>query len=386
MAGSLEGIRVVEMASIGPVPFAGMLLSDMGADVVRIDRPPHAGPAPFLTPIDRGRRSVTVDLKHSDGAGVVLDLVSRADILIEGLRPGVMERLGLGPDACQARNQRLVYGRMTGFGRSGEWSKRAGHDINYVAMTGALDMIGQADGPPLPPLNLVGDFGGGGMLLAFGVMCALHSARASGRGQVVDTAMIDGVNLLMAMHLGLRAEGLVGPRGTNGLDGGSPYYCAYETADGKWMAVGAIEEPFYVALLTTLGLDPRTVPDRVDRSQWPALRERLTQAFRTRTQDEWCRVFQDVDACVSPVLGPDEVEKHHHHVERKAFQEVGGVVQPTPAPRFGDTPGRIQGPPPAPGEHTEQALGDWGFEVHSIARLTRAGVIGQRHPEAEQTR
>jgi alpha-methylacyl-CoA racemase len=198
--------------------------------------------------------------------------------------------------------------------------------------------------------------------------------------------MVDGVNLLMAMHLGLRAEGLVGPRGTNGLDGGSPYYCAYETADGKWMAVGAIEEPFYVALLTTLGLDPRTVPDRTDRGRWPVLRERLAQAFRTRTQDEWSSVFQGVDACVSPVLGPDEVEKHHHHVERNAFQEVGGVVQPAPAPRFGDTPGRIQGPPPIPGEHTAQVLEGWGFEAHSIATLTRAGVIGQRRPETDRTR
>jgi alpha-methylacyl-CoA racemase len=375
MAGPLAGVRVVEMAGIGPVPFAGMLLSDLGADVVRIDRPPRNGRAPYLTPIDRGRRSIAVDLKNSAGTKVVLDLVSKADVLLEGFRPGVMERLGLGPAECLASNGRLVYGRMTGFGQSGQMSALGGHDINYIALTGALDLIGEADGPPLPPLNLLGDFGGGGMLLAVGVLSALHHASAAGRGQVVDAAMVDGVSTLMAMHFGLRANGVLGSRGANGLGGSAPYYCAYETADGKWMAVGAIEENFYASLLQTLGLDPATLPDRADHSQWPALRQRLAEVFRSRTRDEWTGIFGTADACVTPVLSLEEVDKHELHVERGVFEEVDGVVQPAPAPRLTETPGAIQGPPAPPGEHTTQILEDWGFTPEEIHSLRDEGAI-----------
>jgi alpha-methylacyl-CoA racemase len=363
------------MAAIGPVPFAGMLLSDLGADIVRIDRPPHKGPPPYLTPLDRGRRSIAVDLKSAGGTGVVLDLLSKADILLEGFRPGVMERLGLGPSECLAVNPKLVYGRMTGFGQHGRLSALGGHDINYIALTGVLDLIGEADGPPLPPQNLLGDFGGGGMLLAVGVLSALHHARTAGRGQVIDAAMVDGASTLMAMHFGLRAQGVLGTRSDNGLGGGSPYYCAYETADGGWMAVGAIEEQFYVAMVTTLGLEPTSLPDRADHAQWPALRQRLAEVFRSKRRDDWTKIFAAVDACVTPVLSLGEVETNEFHIERGVFQEVDGVVQPAPAPRMSETPGAIQGPPPQPGEHTEQVLQDWGFAADAIRALRDGGAI-----------
>lgn len=372
MTGPLHGVRVLEIAAIGPVPFAGMLLSDMGAEVVRVDRP---GSSPYLTPIDRGRRSVAIDLKQPDGHALALDLVSRADILLEGFRPGVMERLGLGPDDVFGQNAALVYGRMTGFGQTGSLSAVAGHDINYVALAGALDLIGTPDGPPLPPLNLLGDFGGGGMLLAFGVLAALQHARSSGHGQVVDAAMIDGVGLLMAMFYGLRADGTLGPRGTNGLDGEAPYYRAYQTADGEWMAVGAIEEHFYQALLRGLGLDPAEVPDRADRSQWPQLRHVLTDAFRSRTRDEWSKVFQEVDGCVSPILSLDEVATHPHHAARQALTSIAGVLQPSPAPRMSATPGEIQGPPATPGQHSREVLADWGIAPATIDAAAASGAV-----------
>jgi alpha-methylacyl-CoA racemase len=373
--GPLAGVRVVEMAAIGPAPFAGMLLSDLGADVVRVDRPPGKSPAPYLTPLDRGRRSIAIDLKSAAGTAAALKLVSKADILIEGFRPGVMERLGFGPTECLAANPRLVYGRMTGFGQTGRLSGLGGHDINYIALTGALDLIGDADGPPLPPQNLLGDFGGGGMLLAVGVLSALHHARATGEGQVVDAAMVDGVSSLLAMHFGLRARGVLGSRGGNGLGGGSPYYCAYRTADGGWMAVGAIEEPFYAALIRTLGLDGTTLPDRTDHRQWPVLKERLAEAFSAKTREEWTKTFATVDACVTPVLTLDEVEVHEVHTERRVFQEIDGIVQPSPAPRFDRTPGVVQGPPAQPGEHTTEILEDWGFAPDTVRSLRDGGAI-----------
>lgn len=377
MSGPLAGVRVLEIAAIGPVPFAGMLLSDMGAEVVRVDRP---GSTPYLTPIDRGRRSIAVDLKQPEGRELALELVSHAHILLEGFRPGVMERLGLGPEDALERNRALVYGRMTGFGQTGMLADVAGHDINYVAVSGALDLIGTPDGPPLPPLNLVGDFGGGGMLLAFGVLSALHHARGSGTGQVVDAAMIDGVGLLMAMFHGLRADGTLGPRGTNGLDGEAPYYRTYATSDGGWMAVGAIEEHFYRAFLSGLGLDPSQVPDRSDRTCWPQLHDLFARTFACRTRDEWSRVFESVDGCVTPVLAIDDLAGHPHHLARQSLTTVAGVTQPAPAPRFSGTPGRVQGPPARPGEHTREVLVDWGLDEAAVDHLVGAGVISVKQP------
>lgn len=370
-SGPLSGVRVVEMGAIGPVPFAGMLLADMGADVVRIDRPTSQT---HLTPVDRGRRSVAVDVKSPAGRDLVLDLVAGADILLEGFRPGVMERLGLGPDVALARRPSLVYGRMTGFGQEGPLAHVAGHDINYIALAGALELIGDPDRPPAPPLNVLGDFGGGGMLLGFGVLAALHHARA-GRGQVVDASMIDGVGLLMAMFHGLRSDGMLGPRGTNGLDGGAPYYRTYRTSDDRWMAVGAIEEPFYQGLLHGLGLDPAAIPDRGDRSTWPELTVVLERAFGSRTRDEWSKVFSEVDGCVSPVLGLGEIATHPHHVAHGSLQDVAGLDQPAPAPRLSATPGAVQGPPPRPGEHTRQALADWGVPESTVRALLDDGVL-----------
>jgi alpha-methylacyl-CoA racemase len=384
--GPLAGVRVLEMAAIGPAPFAGMLLSDLGADVVRVDRPPGRSPAPYLTPIDRGRRSIAVDLKNAAGVAAVLELVTKADILIEGFRPGVMERLGLGPEECLAANPRLVYGRMTGFGQTGRLSAMGGHDINYIALTGALDLIGEAGGPPLPPQNLLGDFGGGGMLLAVGVLSALHRVGATGGGQVVDAAMVDGVSSLLAMHFGLRAHGDLGARGGNGLGGGSPYYRAYETSDGGWMAVGAIEEPFYAALVRTLELDGAALPDRTDHRQWPELTGRLAEAFRAKSRDEWTKIFATVDACVTPVLTLAEVESHEVHTERGVFQEIEGVVQPAPAPRLSETPGAVQGPPAPAGEHTDEVLEDWEIAADVVRSLHDSGAIRSRTPSGQAHR
>lgn len=375
MSGPLTGVRVLEMAGIGPAPFAGMMLADMGADVVRLDRP---GSSPYLTPIDRGRRSIAVDVKSERGRDVALELITRADILLEGFRPGVMERLGLGPSDAFARNAALVYGRMTGYGQSGPLANSAGHDINYIALGGALDLLGTADGPPLPPLNLVGDFGGGGMLLAFGAVSALHHARATGEGQVVDAAMIDGVGLLMAMWHGLLADGSVGPRGTNGLDGVAPYYRAYETADGGWMAVGAIEPQFYQALVHGLELDASTLPDRNDRSQWPQLTALFADTFRTRTREAWSKIFEQVDGCVSPVLDLADIDDHPHHVARDSLTTVDGVRQPAPAPRMSVTAGAVPRPPAHPGEHSREVLAAWGFGPAEVDELCESDVVAEQ--------
>ena len=373
--GPLAGVRVVELAGIGPGPFCAMLLADLGAEVLRVDRPAAARPG-WPTVLARGRRSVAVDLKHPDGAGVVLDLVASADALVEGFRPGVAERLGIGPDACLARNPRLVYGRVTGWGQEGPWRLAAGHDIDYVALAGALHPVGQAGGPPVPPLNLVGDFGGGGMLLALGVVAALLEVGRSGAGQVVDAAMVDGAALLTTQFHELLAAGLWREeRGANLLDGGAPFYGVYETADGRHLAVGALEPQFYAELLRRLGLDAGDLPGQLDRDGWPLVRERLAALFRTRTREEWCELLAGTDACVAPVLGLGEAPAHPHNRARGTFVDVGGVVQPGPAPRFSRTPSDPPTPPARPGEHTDQALADWGVAPDEVARLRATGAI-----------
>jgi alpha-methylacyl-CoA racemase len=373
--GPLAGVRVVELAGIGPGPFCAMVLADLGAEVLRVDRPAATRPA-WPTVLARGRRSVAVDLKHPDGAGVVLDLVAAADALVEGFRPGVAERLGIGPDACLARNPRLVYGRVTGWGQEGPWRHAAGHDIDYIALAGALHPIGHAGGPPVPPLNLVGDFGGGGMLLALGVVAALLEAGRSGAGQVVDAAMVDGAALLTTQFHELLAAGLwTEERGANLLDGGAPFYGVYETADGRHLAVGALEPQFWAELLRRLGLDGGDLPAQPDRDGWPLLRERLAALFRTRTREEWCELLAGTDACVAPVLGFGEAPAHPHHRARGTFVDVGGVTQPAPAPRFSRTPCDPPTPAPHPGEHTDQALADWGLPPDRIARLRATAAV-----------
>jgi alpha-methylacyl-CoA racemase len=377
--GPLTGLRVLEFEAIGPVPFCGMMLSDMGADVLLVDRPGDPGLGVErerrYNLMLRGRRSVTLDLKSGDGAAAAQMLVDKADALVEGFRPGVMERLGLGPDILFARNPKLVYGRMTGWGQEGPLAPRAGHDIDYIALSGALHAIGRAGQAPVPPLNLVGDFGGGGMLLAFGVVCALLEARRSGKGQVVDAAMIDGASLLTTMFWGMQAAGRwTDTRGTNILDSGAPWYDVYETKDGEFVAVGAIEPKFYAELLERLGLAKEALPAQDDRAGWPALRERFAAVFRTRTRDQWCAVFDGSDACFAPVLDFAEAAVHPHAIARSAHTKAGTAMQPAPAPRFSRTRGAIRAVPPERGAHGRSALGDWGFSRDEIARLASLGV------------
>jgi alpha-methylacyl-CoA racemase len=371
-------MTVIEIASLGPGPFCAMVLADLGAKVIRVDRQVSGGALPIaIDPLLRGRESLTLDLKRPGSAEVVLRLVERADVLLEGFRPGVAERLGIGPDACLGRNPRLVYGRVTGWGQEGPLAARAGHDIDYIALAGALHPIGRAGGPPVPPLNLVADFGGGGMLAALGVLAALWERQRSGLGQVVDAAMVDGSALLTAMFHGMRAAGLwTDDRGTNLLDSGAPFYDCYETADGRFVAVGALEPQFYVALCAGLGLDPATLPSQYDPSGWPALRERLAAAFRTRTRDEWEEVFGRMDACVAPVLTMKEATHHPHNLARGTFVQVGGITQPGPAPRFGRTPAAVPAPAAVPGEHTARVLADFGFTEEEVAGLQAALVVG----------
>ena len=383
MAGPLAGRRIVELAGMGPGPFAGMMLSDMGAEVLRVDRADAAvggGPAPSWDVNARNRRSVGVDLKHPEGPEVVLRLLEGADALIEGFRPGVTERLGLGPDVCLARNPALVYGRMTGWGQEGPYAQSAGRDINYVALSGTLAMIGRSGEPPVPPLNLVGDFGGGGLLLAFGIVCGMLESSRSGRGQVVDAAMVDGAALLAGMMYGLRATGRWGERGTNLLDTGAWFYEVYETADGGWISVGAIDPGARAELLARLGIEDAGAgegdgPDRSDRSAWPVMKRRMAEVIRTRSRAEWCDLLEGTDVCFAPVLDPAEAPDHPHLRQRATFTQVAGVVQPAPAPRFSRTPPEVAGPPPRPGEHTDEALGAWGFGAAELARLRRSGAI-----------
>ena len=374
--GPLTGIRVVELAGLGPAPHACMVLADLGADVLRVDRPGGGfGVSPYDL-LTRSRRSVAVDLKRPGAAEVVLRLADRADVLVEGLRPGVAERLGVGPGTACARNDRLVYARMTGWGQDGPLAPRVGHDLDYLAVTGALSTVGEAGGPPVPPLNLVGDFGGGSMLLVAGVLAALVERSTSGRGQVVDAAMVDGISTLLAMTWGMRAAGAWhDARGSNLLDGGAPYYATYACADGGWLAVGAIEPQFWAVVVEQLGL--HDAPAQDDVARWPELRRRVAAAVATRTRDEWAAVFEPLDACVAPVLTLGEAAEHPHLRARATLVERDGVVQPAPAPRLSRTPGAISGPPSAPGEHTRDALRDWGFGAEELAALERDGTVVQ---------
>ncbi|HVE48936.1 MAG TPA: CaiB/BaiF CoA-transferase family protein [Casimicrobiaceae bacterium] len=377
--GPLAGLRVLELEAIGPGPFCGMMLADMGADVLLVDRPsdPALGFARerWNDVMLRGRRSITLDLKREEGVEALLTLVERADVLIEGFRPGVLERLGLGPDVLLARNPRLVVGRMTGWGQDGPLAARAGHDIDYIALSGALHAIGRTGDAPVPPLNLIGDFGGGGLLLAFGVVCALVEAKRSGHGQVVDAAMVEGASLLTTMFWGMRAANRwTERRGENVLDGGAPWYECYETRDGKHIAIGAIEAKFYAQLLALLELDASDLPAQHDRAGWPTLRERFVETFKRKTREEWVRVFDGSDACFAPVLSFDEATRHPHNVARNMHVKVGDVVQPAPAPKFSRTPGEIGGAPPERGARGGDALRDWGYSASDIAELRRQGV------------
>lgn len=366
--GPLTGVRIVEFAGIGPGPFCGMLLSDLGADVVRIDRKGAGRGAPSDV-TSRGRRSVALDLKDPAAVETCLKLMEKADAIIEGFRPGVMERLGLGPDVALRRNPRLVFGRMTGWGQTGPWASAAGHDMNYIAITGALHAIGTSD-KPVPPLNLVGDFGGGALYLAFGLLAGIIQARETGTGQVVDCAMSDGAASLMAMFYGFKAAGMwKEERRANLLDGGAHFYDTYQCKDGKWVSIGSIEPQFYALLLEKTGASDPEFARQMDRAAWPSLREKLAALIATRTRDEWAEVMGGSDVCFAPVLDLDEAPRHPHNVARQTFVEVAGVTQPAPAPRFSATPGAIQGPPPAIGAHTREALLDWGLTGPEIEAL-----------------
>ena len=375
--GPLKGVRVVELVGIGPGPFAGMLLADLGADVIRVDRPDGNAmkvAAPDKDILARGRPSVAINLKDPRGIGVVLDLVERADILIEGLRPGVTERLGVGPEQCFARNPQLVYGRMTGWGQTGPLARTAGHDINYISVAGALDPIGRAGGPPQIPLNLLGDFAGGSMYLVTGVLSALIHARAGGRGQVVDAAITDGVAHLLAMPMMMQQVGSwTTERGTNLLDSGAPFYDVYETSDGLWMSVGGLEPQFYSAMESVLEIDD--LPDRYDLTAWPALRTLLDETFASKTQAEWTALFDGTDACVAPVVPMHEAARHPHNLARGTYVERDGLVQAAPAPRFSQTPANLTTPPVKPGANTTEALAAWG--IADIDSLLADGVAVQ---------
>ncbi len=372
--GPLSGLKIVELAGIGPGPFCGMLLSDLGADVVRIDRKGAGGSGPSNVTA-RGRRSVALDLKNPAAIETCLKLMETADAVFEGFRPGVMERLGLGPEVALARNPKLVFGRMTGWGQHGPYAKAAGHDMNYIAITGALHAIGTKD-KPVPPLNLVGDFGGGALYLAFGLLAGVIHARETGKGQVIDCAMSDGAASLMAMFYGFKASGMwKDERRANMLDGGAHFYDTYQCADGKWISIGSIEPQFYALLLEKTGIDDPEFARQMDREAWPSLREKLAQVIARKTQAEWSEIMGATDVCFAPVLDLDEAPQHPHNTARQTFVEVSGVVQPAPAPRFSATPGAIQGPPPAIGAHDREALLDWGFSGPEIDDLAKAGAL-----------
>jgi alpha-methylacyl-CoA racemase len=373
-SGPLDGVKIVEFAGIGPGPFCGMLLSDLGADVVRIDRKGPGRGSKFDLG-GRGRRSVALDLKSPQAVETCLKLFESADALIEGFRPGVMERLGLGPDLALKRNPKLVYGRMTGWGQQGPYAHAAGHDMNYIAISGALHAIGSAE-KPIPPLNLVGDFGGGALYLAFGLLAGVISARTTGEGQVVDVAMSDGAASLMAMFYGMKASGVwKDERKSNLLDGGAHFYDTYKTKDGKWISVGSIEPQFYALLVEKTGVDKAEFEAQHDRDGWERLRGKLAAVFATKTRDEWDAIMGGSDVCFGPVLTLEEAPKHPHNVARQTFLDIDGVIQPAPAPRFSATPGAIQGPPPAIGEHNDKALSDWGFSAGEIAALKTSGAL-----------
>jgi len=378
--GPLQGVRIIELAGIGPGPFCNMMLSDMGADVIRVDRAGAVrGGDPNVPPADvmgRGRRSIGVDLKSPEGVETLMRLIESADGLTEGFRPGVTERLGIGPEECMARNPALVYGRMTGWGQEGPYAQAAGHDINYIALAGALDSYGRRGEAPVPPINMVGDFGGGGMYLAFGMVCAILEARSSGEGQVVDAAMVDGAASLMSFIHGFRAMGIWNDeRGTNMLDTGAHFYDVYETSDGKYVSIGSIEPQFYAELREKLGLDDPKWDQQMSRNEWPAFKEELAAIFRTRTRDEWSGLMEHTDICFAPVLSLGEAPEHPHNVARGTFTEVAGITQPRPAPRFSRTDSEIQRPAPHAGQHSDELLAEFGFDDSEIASLRDSGAV-----------
>ncbi len=379
MSGPLTGYTVVELQGIGPGPFCGMVLADLGAEVIRIDRaervPDEAPRRPPLDVLARGRKSLAVDLKDPEAVETVLRIVAGADALIEGFRPGVMERLGLGPEVCLARNPRLVYGRMTGWGQEGPYAQMAGHDINYIALAGCLAHIGRPGEAPVPPLNLAGDFGGGGMLLAVGVMAGLLETAKSGQGQVVDAAMVDGAALLMASFHGMAAIGRLEPRGQNRLDGGAHFYDAYECADGEYVSIGSIEPQFYAELRQLAGLRDSKWDAQLDGGAWPDLKAEIAAVFRTKTREEWCAIMEGSDVCFAPVLTITEAWQHPHNVARNSFVEVAGIRQPAPAPRFSRTPGDIEGPAAHPGQHSHEVLTRFGFSETEVENLRQSGAV-----------
>lgn len=379
--GPLQGVTVIELAGIGPGPFCAMMLSDMGAEVIRVDRAgavkggdPDSPPPDALT---RGRKSIGIDLKNPDGVEAVLKMVEQADVLIEGFRPGVTERMGLGPDDCLARNKQLVYGRMTGWGQDGPYAMAAGHDINYISLAGALEPIGRAGQAPVPPLNLVGDFGGGGMLLAYGVACGLVEARMSGEGQVIDAAMVDGSAVLFNMFWGMKSMGLWSPeRGTNMLDTGAHFYDVYECSDGKYISIGSIEPQFYAELLRLSGLgeDP-DLARQMDRDSWPMMKVKVAETFKQKSQTEWCELMEHTDVCFAPVLSPEEAAAHPHNVARQTFVDVEGMTQAAPAPRFSRTTVEVQGPARHPGQDTDDVLSRFGYDADDIVKLKDVGAV-----------
>lgn len=379
--GPLEGFKIVEIAGIGPAPFAGMMLSDMGADVVRVDRADIAArkgipdePNPDAS--GRGRRSIAVDLKNPDGVATVLELVVGADALIEGFRPGVAERLGIGPADCHAVNPKLVYGRMTGWGQEGPYASRAGHDLNYIALSGVLSTIGRAGAAPVPPLNLVGDFGGGGMLLAFGVLAGLLNAQKTGTGQTIDAAMVDGAALLATMVFSMRGMGMwQDQRGTNMLDTGAPFYDVYECSDGEYVSIGSIEPQFYAELMRLTDLGEMELPAQHDRSQWPAMKATFAEVIAQKTRAEWMEIMEGTDVCFAPVLSMDEAPNHPHNQQRGTFIEVAGRTQPAPAPRFDKTPASHPTPSPHAGQHTEEVLAEWGLDAQIVAARRASGAL-----------
>jgi alpha-methylacyl-CoA racemase len=374
--GPLSGIKIIEIAGIGPGPFCAMMLADLGAEVVRVDRKSNEGKGSNYDVLNRGRKSIAIDLKNPAGIETVLTLVQGADALLEGFRPGVMERLGIGPDVCMARNPKLIFGRMTGWGQDGPMAQAAGHDINYIALTGALHSIGRKDAPPTPPLNLVGDFGGGGMLLALGITSALLETQKSGKGQIVDAAMTDGSAALMGIIYGQHGRGAwKTDRQANMLDGGAHFYDTYECSDGKFISIGSIEPQFYALLLEKAELTDELYTDQHNRDNWPELKTKIAKVFKTKTRAEWCAIMEYTDVCFAPVLDLEEAPQHEHNKARNTFVEIEGVTQHAPAPRFSRTPSSIPTRPPRAGEHTDDILGRWGFSDSEIAALKETGAV-----------
>ena len=374
--GPLTGIRVVEMAGIGPGPFTAMMLSDLGAEVIRVDRLSHKGVGHRANVLNRGRKSIAVDLKNPRGVETILRLIEQADVVLEGFRPGVMERLGLGPEKCLSVNPRLIFGRMTGWGQTGPLSQAAGHDINYISIAGALGAMGYADRPPAPPLNLVGDFGGGAMYLLTGILAALVERATSEQGQIIDAAMSDGTASLLSPFFGLMAMNMwTTDRFSNRLDGGAFYYGSYECSDGRYISIGSLEPQFYALLLEKAEITDPEFQEQLDEAAWPAKREKLTQLFKTKTRQQWCDIMEGTDVCFAPVLDLKEAPNHPHNIDRKTFVELDGVVQPAPAPRFSRTQGEIQGPAAMAGEHTREVLSAWNFSDQEIGELQAARAI-----------